>query len=436
MRIRAVFLLLLLAALASAQQAPQQATVWKPVTLADQFFEHNYFNYYAFVNGVYDSYAPVFNSNGQVVNNGSFGYNVGGGISGYHAFKDGFFSIAYSGDFRNSTTYYWGSGTDQNLSMSYLKRINRRWTINAGTSGGIYFYGTGVNSYLPSSGTFVQTNPFSTETKFLGAGLTLSYRQSRHLSYVVSGNFFLQRFNYPGSIGTTGGSGTGSIVYRVSPRLTIGGSYSHSYFGYQLNAGDAVVDGYYGNMSYAFPKHWFVNASAGVSHSDTVGVASLPVSLIIQTPNGPQTVGGYVLGRYESTANLPAFSVGVSRVYRTSSFSVSGGQAIVSGNGYYLASNSLFFAGVYSRTLRTKRANLSISGNYNRFHSVANTVGVNYSTAGIGASYGYNIFRHVSANFRYDFIRYGNLAPYNAVNDNRLSFGFSFSSQRIPLTIY
>ncbi len=436
MKIRVLLFSVLLAVGASAQQAPMQPSVFNPVSFAEQFLEHNYFNVYGYANGVFDSYAPVVQTNGQTVNNGGFGYSVGGGLSGYRAFKDGFFSVGYSGDWRDYLSYLYGSGTDQNLSMSYLKRINRRWTFNAGVSGGIYYYGTSQNSYQPSGNTFVQSNPFSTEVKFLGGGVTLSYRQTRRLSYVVSGNMFLQRFNFPGSIGSTGGSGTGSILYQATPRLTVGGSYSHSYYGYQLNAGNAVVDGYYGNVSYAFPNHWFVNASAGVNHSDSVGVASLPVSLIIQTPNGPETVGGYVLGRFDSKANLPAFSATVTHVYRRSSFSVSGGQAIVSGNGYYLASNSQFFSGYFSRTIRSKRANISAGANYNRYHSEANNIAADYSTVSFGGSYGYNIFQHVNANFRYDFIRYGNLAPYSAVSDNRLSFGFSFSSQRIPLTFY
>ncbi len=44
--------------------------------------------------------------------------------------------------------------------------------------------------------------------------------------------------------------------------------------------------------------------------------------------------------------------------------------------------------------------------------------------------------RYLGANFRYDYVHYGNLNPYTGVSDNRLSFGFSFSSKSIPLTLY
>ncbi len=431
-KVRALILIGLSVAFAWAQDQPTQPRTFGPVSFADQFFEHNYFNYFAFANGVFDTYAPVLQANGKTVDNGGFGYTIGGGLSGYHAYKDGFLSVSYAGDWRQYTTYLYGSGTDQNLQFSYLKRLNRRWTLNVGTGAGIAYYGSSFLSTQASGEPFIQNNPFSSENRFFSGGITLSYRQTRRLSYVASGNIFLQRFNFPGSIGTTGGSGTGSVQYRVTPRFTVGGSYSRSYYVYQRNSGTATVDGVYGNVSYLFPNHWLVNFSGGVNHSDVSGSVFLPVTLQI----GNQFFGGYELGKYDQKSNLPAFSGTVTRNFRRSSFSVSGGQAVVSGNGYYLASNSQFLSGYYSHTLRSHKANVSASGYYNRYHSISNTIASNYTSSGFGASYGYNIFRHVAANFRYDYIRYGQLSPISAVSDDRFSFGFSFSSKSIPLTIY
>ena len=422
----------LFAALAPAQDQPTQPRTFGPTSFADQFLEHNFVNFFAFTNGVYDTYAPVLNAKGQTIDNGGFGYTIGGGVTARHSFKDGFLSLSYSGDWRQYTTYLYGSGTDQNLQFSYLKKLNRRWILNVGTGAGIAYYGSSFLSTQSSGEPFIQNNPFSSENKFFSSGITLTYQQTRRLSYVASGNFFLQRFNFPGSIGTTGGSGSGSVLYRVTPRLTLGGSYAHSYYVYQRNSGTATVDGVYGNASYLFPNHWLVNFSGGLNHSDVLGSVFLPAVFLVNN----QLIGGYRVGKYDQVSNLPAFSGSVTRNFRRSSFSVSGGQAVVSGNGYYLASNSQFFGGNYSRTLTSRKATVSASGYYNRYHSISNTVASNYTSAGFGASYGYNIIRHLAANFRYDFIRYGQLAPVSSVSDSRLSFGFSFSTQSIPLTVY
>jgi len=431
-KFRALILVGLFVALAQAQDQPTQPRVFGPVSIADQFLEHNFFNLFAFTNGVFDTYAPILKPSGQTVNNGGFGYAVGGGVTANHLFKDGFISVSYSGDWRQYTTYLYGSGSDQNLQFSYLKKLNRRWTLNVGTGAGMNYYGSSFLSTQTPGTPFIQNNPFSSENKFFSSGITVSYLQTRRLSYVASGNFFIQRFNFPGSIGVTGGSGSGSVLYRVTPRLTLGGSYSHSYYVYQRNAGNATVDGVYGNASYTFPNHWIVNFSGGVNHSSVVGTAILPVPLLIYG----QSVTGYYVGKYDNISNLPAFSGSVTRNFRRSNFTLSGGQAVISGNGYYLASNSQFFGGTYSHTLTTRKATVSASGYYNRYHSISNTITSDYTSTSFGASYGYNIIRHVAANFRYDYIRYGQLAPISAVSDSRFSFGFSFSTQSIPLTVF
>src|SRR5947209_7920440 len=74
---------------------------FSPVTLASQFFEHDYFNYYAFANGVYDSFAPVYSSEGQNISNGAFGYQVGGGASLYHTFRKAVLALSYTGSYRS-----------------------------------------------------------------------------------------------------------------------------------------------------------------------------------------------------------------------------------------------------------------------------------------------------------------------------------------------
>jgi hypothetical protein len=79
---------------------------------------------------------------------------------------------------------------------------------------------------------------------------------------------------------------------------------------------------------------------------------------------------------------------------------------------------------------------LSFGGAFTRLTSVANTVSSQYSTATASASYGFNIVRYVNGNVRYDFIHYDNLYSLNGLNESRFSFGFSFDSKSVPLTLF
>jgi len=409
-----------------------------PVTLASQFFENNnYVNYFGFANGIYDSYAPTLNSSGQSVNNGGFGYQVGGGVSASHTFRRASLSLTYSGGYSDYSSSTFSSGTNQNLGFNYTRRLSRRWTFAFSQGAGSILYGTG---YISPSGNSlnlsgdspsqVALNPFSTNTRYLSSNVNFAYQQTRRWSYVFSGGFFLQRFSNVNSIGMTGGSGSFGVNYRTTPRTTIGVSYNYSSFVYQHDSGDSQINGIQGFVSHQFPNHWFVTVSGGITHSQISGFIVLPATAL--TGNvGP---GGYVTGYYNTGSNFPSFNGSVSRVYRKSQITASAGQSVISGNGYYLASRNQFLSGLFSKSY--KRANISAGANWFKLRSAANTVAYDYTSSGVGVSYGYQLMRHLSSNFRYDFIHYGNLPPTPGINDNRLSFGFSLSSKSIPLTLY
>ncbi len=433
MKIRVLMLLSVAAAPVFAQEGPQMDNPisYNPVTLASQFFENNnYFNYFGIVNGVYDSYAPTVNSSGQQVNNGGFGYQIGGGLSGYHRFRKATFSISYSGNYRNYNSPLFSNGTDQNLAVAYSRHLSRRWTMGLFGNAGTVLYGTGYLGTASQGPNAVATNPFSANTRYASAGASLAYQQSRRLSYVVSGNFFLQRYSYVNAIGATGASGDVAVNYRMTARTTISADYGASGFTYQHGSGDSRLNSVTGSVFHQFPHHWFLTVSGGITHSNISGFISIPVSAL----TGNVGAGGYVVGQYNTSSNFPAFSGTVSRIFRRFQLSASGGQSIISGNGYYLASRNQFMNGTYSKSFR--RSNVSFGGNWYRLKSAANTVSYSYSAGGFGASYSYQLMRFIGSNFRYDYVRYGTLTPYPSIVDNRLSFGLTFSSRSVPVTLY
>jgi hypothetical protein len=402
------------------------------LSLASEFFEHDYVNVYAFGDGVLDTNNPIVTDTGQVKNTLGTGFDLGGGISLSHGFRNAQLAFSYQGAWRDYQNSAFSSGITQNLSLSYSRRITRHLSMSIGASGGIALYGGTFFTAESNGVTPVVTNPFSPETRYAGGSIGFTYQQTRRLSYSVSGNMYIARYNYAAGIGTTGVSGGASVNYRLTARDTISGSYGHSYFVYQRNAGNDSADTVGVGYSHVFNNHWVASAFGGVGRSVANGTIAQPVTLIL--PNG-QALGGYILGKYSQTVTVPSFSGSLSHSYRRSVVTLSGGEGIAgSGNGYLLASRNIYGSGVYSYSWHGQ--NVSMAGSIYRLTSVANTVSSSYTGAGFSASYGRTLIRYLGMFLRYDFVHYGSLQPVSGVSDNRISFGFNFSSRAVPLTLF
>jgi hypothetical protein len=410
----------------SQDQGPSNNPI---VTLASQFLDHDFFNFFLFANGVYDSQPLTIN--GLSVNEGGWGFDGGGGAEALKHFRNGYASLSYRGEYRDYESSFYPSGTSQSLAFSVEKALTRRWNVAFNADGGVFLYGGTYFGSAPSQVNNVQTNPFSSESRFLNTGIAVTYRQTRRLSYVLNGQFYLNRYNLHGAIGSTGVTGSGSVLYRTTAKTTLGGTYSHTYFTYQGGSGQSDADTVVGTVSHVFLGHWYASASAGVTHTNSTGFISIPVLFI----NGNTLTPGFVLGRYNTDRTFPSFEGTLSRPLRRSSLSVSGGQGISSGNGVFLASRNDFLNGYYSYR-QSQRANFSLGGGFTHLTSVANNVAFGYSSGSFTAQYSYNVMRHLGVNARYDYVRYGSIGSVGSREDNRFSFGVYFSSQSVPLTLF
>lgn len=400
-----------------------------PVTLAGQFFDHDFVNYTLFGDVIFDSNLATLQGS-QIVNKAGVGWSAGGGVAASHHTRNSAFSLNYRGDYRHYGTGGYGSGTDQYVGLDYSLRLSQRWSASIDASGGILFYGGGFYSIAPNPVTSVSTNPLSSESRVLNSGINFTYQQTRRLSYVFGGQFFLNNYNYVGGFNSVGGSGTFSVVYRLTGKTSLAGTYSHSYYTYSHDVGTSTLDGGGITLSHNFTGHWQASATLGLNRTHTSGTINLPVSVIL----GQQTVNGYVTGPYDSVSLTPSFEGVLTRYLRHSAVSVSGGQSIVPGNGIFLTSRSQFVTGTYSYS--TRRSNISFGGTYNRLSTIANSISQGYSSANFSASYSYVVRRHLSADFRYDLISYGGLFSYGGVTEHRLTAGLSLSSRSIPLTLF
>jgi hypothetical protein len=84
---------------------------------------------------------------------------------------------------------------------------------------------------------------------------------------------------------------------------------------------------------------------------------------------------------------------------------------------------------------------VSLGGNFSRLSSVSTAaLGQTYSYYGVSGSYGVNVVRYVSANFRLDLLHYNNIFVGTSTgftaNEVRASFGLSVSRKSVPLTLF
>lgn len=445
-QVRSLLVLCIAAATLAGQDTSGtgNGNVTEHITAVSQFFDHDFVNVFAYGNGVWDSRVPLsIDSNGVQNYGGGLGWEAGGGITATHSFRGGDVTVDYRGSYRDYQSSTSGSGQQQTISFGYHKALNRHWTFGASMVGGLLAFG---QSFYSGSSVLSTTpgNPYSTQSRFANAGLSLTYAQTRRLSYVFQGSFMYNGYEHAQTassnplaspVSTRGVTGSASVLYRITPRTTLGGTYSRSYYGYSAKSGTSNIDSAYATLNHQFSDHWVVDVSAGINRSVSSGNAWTPV---LVAPANAQCRQQICYLAYNRTVNSPSYQVGVTRNFHRSSLSFSGGQSVLAGNGLYLTSRNQFANAVFSYTAR--RSNFSLGGNYSRLSSVSiSALSQTYSYYGTSAGYGVNLFRYLSGNLRWDLLHYDNLfsgVNTSGITEQRVSFGLSLSSKSVPLTVF
>jgi hypothetical protein len=395
-------------------------------TLQGGFFRGDFFNASAFVNGVYDTVQQTL---GRSSNLGGIGFAFGGAASASKSFSDSILSLSYRGEYRDYASGFGGTGTNQDLSLVYSKRLSNRWQLTFQEQAGMLLYGTTAYSVNPDSPTI--SNPFSPSTRFVQSSVTATYQQSARLSYSVTGAFILNRYSFAGAFGMTGGTASGSVNYLLSQRTKVSLTYTHDEYRYTGEGGSSSINGMFATVSHTFGRSWLAKVSAGASHVSTAGIYNLPV--IIDDNGTP--VSGYVRFPYNVNKAIPTFNA--SLAHSIGRFSLSGvfSHGVNPGNGTYLTSSNTAANGYISRNFGSSSV-FTVSAGLNRLTSVASGLGQSYSQTQFSAYYSRLIFPHVSAQGTYQLINYSSISNYGSTLDNRFMFGVSVSLKNVPTTLF
>ena len=399
----------------------------------------NFVTLNGFLDGAFDSIAPVF-ANNQYQGNTSetgVGIDAGGSIGALRSFATGQLSFYYLADYHHYTTHDYINGTDQNVNLLFKKTLSPRWSLLLSSGAGIFY--NGANSFALQTplngnpGTGLVFNPFSQNTKFLSSSLSLIYQQNLRLSYIIGGDFFLSRYYGAGSFGSTGGDGNVSVRYRLTRATTLTGTYAHSYYGYQGQAGSSGLDNMTLTVSHdLFRSQWKIGGTVGVARVNSQGSVFIPGFL--SSAVAQQLTPVIYQGNYNNTSLVPSFTGSLTRTWRNRTLLLSGGQSVSPGNGIYLTSRNLFLSGYY--TITNRRSSLSAGGIYSRLSSISNQISSSYNTSSANASYIYKLTRYFGLNAQYTLTYYGNIGSYGGRVDNRLSFGLTLTNTNIPFSYF
>jgi len=389
----------------------------------------DFVNLFAFANAVYDSnisYETKSANGGNVSNFGGEGGQVGGGISVHHRLRHGLFTLGYSGSFTKYTRSQLTNGTDQFLFASFSKMLTKRWSMSI--SENLSFISNGVQALalIPGNGSVPSVQPYGSKIFYNSSSLYFTYQQSRRLSYYFGGSYFTARYRPTDLNGFGGGTGSVGVDYRFTQRTRLDGTYTYSKFNYSGGLASSTLNSMTATLSHDIGQFWRVAATAGVSQVQSSGVASF----LVPGTSGPVIVSG----RYKTSTAMPVYTGSVTRFFRTSSFSLNGGENVSGGNGVYLTSKSLFVSATGTQQI-ARRLTVSGTFGYSRLSSLA-LAARTFASENFNANAGYQLTPHVFLTANYTGWHYPELSGLHRQYSTQVTAGITIASHNYPIGLF
>ncbi len=378
---------------------------------------------------------------GEVAANGTSqggtlqGTQVSWGLSGGHAFGNrDQIGITYSG----GMSYYPGSslytGANQTLGMTLSHVISKRLQLGVNVVGSDLPANAALQNQAPAFGTIANVNlatspgiaVVDTGSKQYTAGANLGWQLTGRLSFSFSGSSFGVERNSPALYGVTGRQAASQGTYRLTRKMTVGGSYSYSQYVYPHGAG--VSDSHSAGVifSYALDRSTQISFNGGLSRVESLDLQTVTLSPVIAALLG-QATG--VIDAYQ-TFRSTDISAKLSRSFRKyGSASFSYARGVTPGNGLFQTSEQESMALGASRKVLRDYA-LGIGAGRTKLISITQSLGAyasDYASVTLGRSYK----KGVGVNFSVSYRHFDIAGLSSLKNQLSISSGFSWSSSRL-----
>jgi hypothetical protein len=387
------------------------------------------------VSSSYDTGLGEIGPNGTVNSGGALqGTAMSWGISGGHAFGHDQVGINYSGAmiYYPSSSFY--TGANQTLGANFSHVISKR--LQLGTN--LVLSSLSANSALQNQtagpGTIASVNlatspgiaVVDTGSKQYSGGANLSWQLTGRTTFSFSGSSFGVERNSAALYGVTGKSTGAQGTYRLTKKMTVGGSYSYSQYVYPHGTGTSDTQSAGGIFSYALDRSTQLRFNGGMGRTESLGLQTVPLSPIIAALLG-QTSG--IIDAYQTFTGTNISAQAIRDFHKYGSLSFSYARGISPGNGLFQTSQQESMSLSGSRKV-LRDYGLGINAGKDRLISITQNLGAYgsyYASLSLGRSYRKGVGVNFSVNYRhFDIASFSSLK-----NQLSISSGFSWSSARL-----
>jgi hypothetical protein len=385
------------------------------------------------INTVYDSgvVSASTDQTGSINDTSSFGNQITWGFGGRHYWRKDQLGLSFQGNYTTASAQA-ASGSNMSLNLDYSHVITRRLSLQVSAIGTMYSQNYALQNPAVAADTTIAninlgTSPdvqiFDNGTKQLSTHVALEWQQNARLSFSFGGAWFTTVRDSSALIGITGQQANADVNYRLTRKTTIGAYYSFSYYLYPKGTGQSDTHTVGAIYSYALTRTTQLRFRGGMSHTETLGLETVPILDPLIVALLGQSSG--IIDAYHASngADISAEFVHDFRGARSANVSYANG--ITPGNGVFLTSQQrTISAGFNARFLR--RYTVSIGGGQSTLSSQAQTLGKytsQYATVSLSRAFPRGISSVLSFNYRHFEIFD---AP-GAGNEFRVTAGASWS---------
>jgi hypothetical protein len=380
--------------------------------------------------GTYNSglTAVTVNSQGNTVNNSSYGLQLTGGVSGSHTWKHIRLGLDYHGSLRHYPNNSYYDGSDQTLALGLTDRLSRHITFRLRENAGFYSNNFGVSTlsqsvpFDPSTAYIPRNDFFDNRVIYVSTQADLTIQKSARLSINFGGDGFLQRYRSSALYGVTGAGARADLQYRLSRRSTIGVGYNYTHYSFTRIFSGTDLHGVVVTYGLRVSRNFEFSGYGGSTRVETKFLQTVPLDPAVAAIIGiaSATAVSYRVNYVPNLAGRISYTVSRGVVY------VSGGHTILPGNGVFLTSASTNVGMGYGYT-GLKRWSINAALAYNHSNSIGNVTGDYGSYVGsLTASRALAHHTHALISANVNKYNSGAFAVYNRwAYSFRVGFGFA-----------
>lgn len=359
------------------------------------------------------------------------------GITGIHVWSHTELDLDYHGSYRNYIPNRQDNGLDNSLNLTLKHQLTPHLslTVTEDLARVRSFYGLPLSSLYGGGGAGFNplysalTGSSLTMTPSLASmgGVRMTYLITGRLSVSAGGSGIFSRQQISGTtVGSNGAVASGDIAYRLTRYQTISGGYSFTHFDYTGRFGQTDIHGLNLNYSLRLGRYWELEASGGVSRSESVGEVLDPI--LAQFLGVPAV---YV--QTHGISYMPTGSVLLTRSFHHSQWKANYDRMVLAGGGLYTTSTFENLGSTYTYS-GLRRVSLDGGVGFYRFSSLNQAPG-HYYAYGVSGGFGVPLGMAFSCVGRIDWRHYylsgiPERGAYNA------SLGIAWRPGRLPASLW